>query len=627
MKDERIALLQKRSPLWIRQTIESANAICDHRINLFGGTFYVGKDIDWHRDVISGHRWPLKFSSDIEIINLDDHSDVKYPWELNRFFHAVVLGEAYWLTEDEKYAREFVSQLRSWTGANPLSRGINWSCAMEVAIRAVNLIWSYCFFADSSTMTTSVHSLFFNLIISHGRFIRQNLENVSSIQGNHYIANLVGLLYIACFLPTTRLSRRWKSLAIKELRRAMGEQVNVDGTTFEASIPYHGFVAEMFFHAAFLLTRIAEAESVEDSDLTRRQRCADILGDEYVASLERMCEFIVAYIRPDGQSPQIGDNDDSRLVRFSGNRGVGVDHRHVLATSANFFGREDFRSVSGYGCEESIWLWGYCGVLPSIRESKSFSRAFNDGGFHIIRDGHDYLIVHCADLGTAGKGTHSHNDSLSFELCMDGLPFIIDPGSYAYSRDPQLRNHFRSTRAHNTIFIDHQEQNNFDPRDLFRLRPNSKSKVIEWKTDADSDVFAGECTVHARRGTDIVHRRRICFDKKTHEWEIRDTVSGDGVHSLEWNFHAADGVKIHLQEGKILFESWDTVICVMSFVGLSEFTETVENSWYSPNYSVKRQIDVLRIAAEVTLPIECVFRLNKIWRSPGAEQEGSNYQL
>ena len=52
---------------------------------------------------------------------------------------------------------------------------------------------------------------------------------------------------------------------------------------------------------------------------------------------------------------------------------------------------------------------------------------------------------------------------------MDGVPVIVDPGSYVYTSDPDARNLFRSTRSHNTISVDGEEQNEFRPDWLFRM--------------------------------------------------------------------------------------------------------------------------------------------------------------
>ena len=44
--------------------------------------------------------------------------------------------------------------------------------------------------------------------------------------------------------------------------------------------------------------------------------------------LERMFEFMLAYTRPDGTFPQIGDNDDGRLANLD-DEPVGSHRRHL----------------------------------------------------------------------------------------------------------------------------------------------------------------------------------------------------------------------------------------------------------------------------------------------------------
>ena len=56
---------------------------------------------------------------------------------------------------------------------------------------------------------------------------------------------------------------------------------------------------------------------------------------------------------------------------------------------------------------------------------------------------------------------HIHNDKLSVEVMIDGNYITRDPGTYVYTADPKIRDKFRSTRAHNTIYINGYEQNEF----------------------------------------------------------------------------------------------------------------------------------------------------------------------
>ena len=92
--------------------------------------------IDWHVDFKSGYRGnPKIYYKDIKY----GHKvgvDVKVPWELSRFQHLTTLGEAYFLSNDEKYVKEFVNQITDWIENNPPKFGVNWTCTVDVAIRA-----------------------------------------------------------------------------------------------------------------------------------------------------------------------------------------------------------------------------------------------------------------------------------------------------------------------------------------------------------------------------------------------------------------------------------------------------------------------------------------------------------
>ena len=98
------------------------------------------------------------------------------------------------------------------------------------------------------------------------------------------------------------------------------------------------------------------------------------------------------------------------------------------------------------------------------------SRLFPMAGLAAMRAGTTgYLLVTNGIVGTNGFGNHKHNDQLSFEYHFDGVPLVVDPGSYVYTSDPDARNLFRGTAYHNTVQIDSVEQNELKPEWLFRL--------------------------------------------------------------------------------------------------------------------------------------------------------------
>ena len=218
-KQKVIATLETKFPSVRENTINAAEQICAHIFDLLGsGESSVNeandepenyRKIDWHRDFKSGERWnPQVFYTDTEIIK-GNGSDIKVPWELSRFQHLPTLGKAYWLTSDEKYAREFVNEISDWIYSNPPQFGVNWNCTMEIAIRAVNWIWGYYFFKDSLQVSREFLLKFLKSLLVHGRHIRSNLErNWRGVNTNHYLSNLVGLVYLGVMFPEFKEAKK-----------------------------------------------------------------------------------------------------------------------------------------------------------------------------------------------------------------------------------------------------------------------------------------------------------------------------------------------------------------------------------------------------------------------------------
>ena len=62
------------------------------------------KKIDWHLDSKTKERWPLKFWADIDIRDGFTIGGVKFVWEINRFYFMPILGIAFQITKDKRFA-------------------------------------------------------------------------------------------------------------------------------------------------------------------------------------------------------------------------------------------------------------------------------------------------------------------------------------------------------------------------------------------------------------------------------------------------------------------------------------------------------------------------------------------
>jgi len=237
----------------IPEANKEANKLCKHIFNLLGsGDVNLGEKINWHCDFKTGYCWnPDKFYKDIEIPY--GKADIKVPWELSRFQHFALLGKAYRLTGDEKYAREFVNQVSDWIDSNKPKFGVNWRCTMDVAIRACNWILGYYYFKNSPEITDEFMLKLLKSIYQHGKHIRSNLEYGLTLTSNHYISDIVGLIFISVIFPEFKEAEKWRFFAIKELQKEMEKQVYDDGCDFESSTCYHCLVLELFFFSALLV--------------------------------------------------------------------------------------------------------------------------------------------------------------------------------------------------------------------------------------------------------------------------------------------------------------------------------------------------------------------------------------
>ncbi|PDY07870.1 hypothetical protein COM83_34280, partial [Bacillus cereus] len=126
--------------------------------------------------------------------------------------------------------------------------------------------------------------------------------------GNHYLSNIVGLVWLGLYFKQFSLSsvfnsntpEKWLTYGVAELEKEMFVQVNEDGTNYEASTSYHRLVTELFL----ITTILCNENSI-------------VFSKKYIKRLEKMCDFLMYLNQPNGKSPLIGDADDGRLIIFS----------------------------------------------------------------------------------------------------------------------------------------------------------------------------------------------------------------------------------------------------------------------------------------------------------------------
>jgi hypothetical protein len=582
--------------------VAAADRILRHEFDLLGsGCVALGRALPWHTDFKSGREWPIEYSPRMHYSELDKPSDIKVPWELSRSQHFTTLGQAYWLTGDERYAEEFAAEITDWIARNPWAYGVNWACAMDVALRAVSWIWGFYYVSGAKACASSrFRGDLMRALYLHGEYVATHIER-SDVNGNHYLCDAVGLVFLGTFFRSTSKGRGWLEIGREMIEGEIFNQTSDDGVDFEKSTAYHRLVLEAFLTCGVLLARHDEP-----------------MPHAWQARLERMIEFVEAYVKPDGRIPLVGDADDGRIQKL-GTQPVN-EHRYLLSTGAALFGRGEFKRAAAQFWDESFWMLGpagaaaFDGIEPAARARTSV--AFPDGGFFVLRSDRAHVFIDCGEVGMHGRGGHGHNDILSFELWLDGMNLVTDCGAYLYTASREWRNRFRSTAFHNVVQVDDEELNRFISEDhLWQLRDDARPVNVDWSVGDRVDRFQGGHTGYRRLEPKVDVTRTIELLDEQRAVVIRDQIDGTGTRNLFWRFHldpdvAAEksGVDVRLSiRGRA---AWLQIAAPFDGVNVS-----IESGWVSSSYGVRMPGPVVIVQARTSLPASAAFRIG-VARAP-----------
>lgn len=566
-----------------------AREVVAHRWPVLGyGVREFGARVDWLREPASGVRWPLGFHGDARLVR-GDGSDVRVLWEVNRLGHLLTLGRAYAAGGGEELAEEFFAQVEGWRGQNPAGRGPNWACAMEVALRAVNLLAALSLFRRSPGLNDERLGLLLALFDEHGRHVRRNLEYSYIATGNHYLSDVAGLLWLGLLLPELGAAGGWREFALRELLRELDRQVLPDGADWESSTNYHRFVTEIFLYS-FLLCR---------------ENGLDV-GARAWAKVRAMLEYARACLRPDGRAPLVGDADGGQFLPLV-RRGAD-EHAYLLAVGAALF-REPRFKVCEETPEEVFWLLGAEGVrtfegLGAAGAGESTSEAFPHAGVCVLRAGDLYLHLNAGGAGLAGRGAHGHNDALSVEVSACGVSFIRDPGTYVYTSDPRARHEFRSTAYHSTVAVDGEEQNTTPESAPFFNGDEARPRLVRFAAAGESDEAVAEHGGYERLPAGpVTHRRSVTFEKRGRYWLVEDSLTGEGEHDFSFVFHAAPGREVRAEgpTAEMLDAASGARLFVISLEGLGGAAVEPRRSSRDYGHSEESAAAVWKVRAGVPL--------------------------
>jgi hypothetical protein len=507
----------------------------------------------WRLDPVTGGQWPgpETYTHDIDFRHDGSRGDIKYVWEINRLQPLMPLAAHAALTGDAEALATVERIIASWYDANPPFRGVGWASGIEVALRAISLVFAAALLGERLSPATREQ---LGRILTASAFWLARFPSLHSSANNHRIAELSGLTLIG-------LSRGDEPLAARAALIAETlQQILPDGTGAEQTPTYAAFTAEMA-----LLCALAAREAGRP------------FPPEFDQRLEKFAEFIGWF--GEGPAPALGDDDEGRVL--------------TLLQPEPHYPRSVSAAIAGYlrvpGPQVSDFRTLVFGTAPRPAPRHSGLTTFADGGlsvWHGRQNGRDArLTFDHGPLGYLSIAAHGHADALSLTLSLDGEPVLVDPGTYLYGSGGEWRRWFRSTPAHNTLNLDGSSQ-------------SSMSGPFNWSEKAQARLEESGTSPHPwLRATHDGYRRRFGrVVQRTLEIEpgkiaVTDQLLGGPPRPAELVFQLAQGLVATSAGKSVTVSRGADRLLRLDFptdtITLSTGEDRVDGGWVSPRFGEK----------------------------------------
>lgn len=514
---------------WRDRLVREAEDLVLHRFSFFElERRDLGDPIDWHRDHASNRPAPRGYAQSIDYRDFRVTGDCKLVWEPNRHHQLVVLGRAYRVTGDQRYARAVVEQLESWLDQNPFGQGMNWRSPLELGIRLINWVWAIDLIRESGLLRDELRRRVLHAVYLH---CWENTRKYSrgSSANNHLVGEAAGV-YVACaYFQELPGAARWRAESRAILLREIQKQTYADGCTREQALGYEFFVLQFYLFCGLAGARIGEE-----------------FPRAYWSRFETMLEFLGRLAEGGDTLPLFGDCDDGYVLNLGS---APHDVRALLCIGAVLSGRPDFRSWAGAWREPAHWLFGNAGrerfdAIPTLPPGALESRCFAESGYYLLQSGEAEsparisVLFDCGELGLGSIAAHGHADALSFSLRASGTDVLVDPGTYDYFTYPAWRNYFRSTRAHNCLTVDDADQSEMQGPFMWGAR--ATARCSRWEPRAGGGTVTGEHDGYRRLTDPVLHRRNLDLDGESGTLTVRDEIETRGQHTVALHFHLSE---------------------------------------------------------------------------------------
>ncbi|MCC0060582.1 MAG: alginate lyase family protein [Rhodobiaceae bacterium] len=449
----------------------------------------VSRDGKWHLDPGTGRNWPQDvYCFGIDYRHSDQLGDVKHVWELNRLQYLQPIAALHAATGEKALATFCLEEIESWIDANPPFDGINWTSGIELALRAISIMFVLGAIGEDN-ICDAMRAKISRCLAAHAYWLACYPSRFSSAN-NHLIAEAAALFLLGTLWPELPYAGDHERYGRETLVTELNKQILEDGVGAEQSPTYTCFTLEWLL----LCLQTAEAS-----------------GKPFPVSVDERLQAAAEHLRwitdQNGHQPRIGDDDEGRVI-CSQTKREEYYCSSVLACLCSHLQRPELAPPAIPLHLRNIVMGGAVGC----GEGPKGWRAFDAGGYTIFRQDmagrHTLLALDHGPLGYLSIAAHGHADALSVWMHADGEPVIVDAGTYLYHSGGPERDHFRGTQAHNTLCISGENQSRI-------AGPfNWSQKARAWRipmSRTEGGLCAVACHDGYKRCFGLVHQRNVAL--------------------------------------------------------------------------------------------------------------------
>ncbi|MCR4033783.1 MULTISPECIES: heparin-sulfate lyase HepC [Flavobacterium] len=453
-------------------TLELANNILKHQFKPHKGypAYDYGQDINWQYRPVQDQL-------------------------LTTFLHRTAfwepLGIVYNSTGDEKYAKEWIFEVRDWIKKNKQGsytdeKDFAWK-AFVVSFRLNH--WSSYFnmFLNSPNFTPAFLMEFLNSYNEQAEYVLHNYTDV----GNHRLYEALHMMYAGSFFPEMKEASAWRKSGIVILNEEIQKQLLPDGVQFELSPSYHIGTIKIFLDAL----QIAQLNGIEKE-----------FPESYSNLVEKMVLAVGKYSFPDYTFPLYGNS-------FLTTKSIMLKNYQIWK---NVFPKNE--TIKYFASDYKS------GTKPAY-----LSSSLPNAGFYAFRNGWDTTATVMQIKAGPPAEFHSHPDNGNFVLWIKGRNFTPDSGSFVYAnvgdQENSKRDWYRSTKAHQTLTLDNQNITN-------------KAKVLEWQPDGNTQILSYSNPSY----TNLNHERTFLFIDNTF-FLIIDRAIGNATGNVAIRYNLKEDSK------------------------------------------------------------------------------------